>query len=250
MAEDIVEDVRRLLQRIEKQREDREKVQADLSVARLALRQGKLDDARERIRAVLEMDPANSEAKALEMLEHAQRALEKKDYDEAHANVTTILESVLPGYLDAQALLKLIEAGRQANDALVRAESMARINEFQQARQELKQAIYLNPNPAHLAAIQKTIAELEQHWETKTIDPIRALFRDGDYAVALSRCHQALRAGVSSAFRVVLENLQTDIVNRWTEKGVEQARANIEQGTSEEAFDSVVASLDQLEALA
>ena len=247
--EGIVEDARRLLQRIEKQREDREKVQADLNAARQALRQGKLDDALERTKAVLERDPANSEAKALEMLVQAQIALEKRDYDEAHANVTTVLESVLPGYPDAQALLKLIESGRQANEALVRAESLARGSEFQQARQALKQAIDLKADPSRLKAVQEAIAELERRWEIKTIDPIRALFRDGDYAEALSRCHQALGRGASPDFRVVLENLQTDIVNRWAEKGIEQARENLGQATSEEAFDAVVGNLDQLAAL-
>ena len=247
--EGIVEDARRLLQRVEKQRKDREKVQADLNAARQALRQGKLDDARERTKSVLERDPANSEAKALEMLVQAQIALEKRDYDEAHANVTTVLESVLPSYPGAQAMLKLIEAGRQANEALVRAESLARGNEFQQARQALKQAIDLKADPSRLKAVQEAIAELERHWETKTIDPIRALFRDGEYAEALSRCHQALERGASPDFRVVLENLQTDTVNRWAEKGIEQARENLGQAASEETFDSIVASLEQLEAL-
>jgi len=249
LARSIVEDANRLLQLIQKRRKGIEAVQTELSAARLALRQERLDDAQDRINAVLERDPANSEAKALEMLVQAQIALEKRDYGEALAIVSTILETVLPDYPDAQALLKRVKAGKQANEALGRAESLARSNEFEQAHQALKQAIDLKADPARLKAVQETVAELEHRWEKRAIDPIRELRIDGEYAQALSRSHQALRMGVSPNFRVELENLQTDIVSRWTKKGVEQARDDLGQAATEETFNSVVASLDQLAAL-
>ncbi len=263
LAEGILEEARRLSQRLRNQREEWKRMQTDLNAVRLALAEERLDEAQAKIQEILQEAPDNSQAQALQdriqcmrqardLVQKAQTALEKGNYDEAHANVTTILESVLPGYPDAQALLKRIEAGKQANEALVRAESLARSHEFQQARQALKQAIGLKADPARLREVQDTIAELERSWEAHTIGPIHTAFRDGDYAdyaEALGRCHQALGREVSPDFRVELENLQTNIVNRWTEKGLEQARRNLGQATSEEEFDSVVAILDQLVAL-
>ncbi|HDQ71538.1 MAG TPA: hypothetical protein ENN19_05505 [Chloroflexi bacterium] len=258
-AEEIGGRVRRLRKKIEWQQEAQRTIRAHLSAARAAISTGDVDRAREKIDAALQSDPNHQEALELQERLHrtlearslfgeAQAAVEGGRYDEALARINVILAK-LPDYAEAISLKEQIESTRQANEALVRAETLARNREFQQARQALEQAVELGASRDRVRQAQDTIEGLEKTWQSETLDPIKARFRDGQYADALGMCKQALERATSPDFQAILENQQLEIVNRWVEKSLDKLRPQLKQSAAESELNDLAIELDRLAAL-
>lgn len=259
-AEEILREARRFQRTLEQKRKEWATLQEYLQAARDALTRGDLDEAGAKVGEVLKRNPDHPDARALQeqigrtrqarsMLAQALEAMEAGRYEDALARVHTILETVLPDWPEAVALQKRITEGLSAHKALLEAESLARGRDFQAARRTLQEAVRMGADPERVRRVQDLIDELEKRWEEETITPIRDLFRDGKYAEALTRSHQALAQTTSSEFQNVLESLQASIVSRWVEKDLGILRQQLEDATTEEALERVVAELDRLAAL-
>lgn len=258
-AEEIAGRVRRLRKKIERQQKAQRTIRAHISAARAALSTGEVDRAREEINAALQSDPNHQDALELQerlyrtlearsLFEEAQAAVEEGRYDEALARINVILAK-LPDYAEAISLKGQIESTRQANEALVRAETLGRNREFQQARQALEQAVELGASRDRVQQVQDTVEELERAWQSETLDPIKTRFRDGQYADALSLCKQALERATSPDFQAALENQQLEIVNRWVEKSLDDLRPRLKSNADESALADLAVKLDRLRAL-
>jgi tetratricopeptide (TPR) repeat protein len=259
-AEEIAGEAQRLKSFLSQQRQSQAAIQAELSAARLALAGNDPDTAQAKVNAVLGKDSRHPEAlalqeeiqktyKARDWIREARAARDAGKYDEALALVDAVLKTVLPDYPDAVALRQQIEAGRQANEALLQAEIHARHGEFQQARQALRLAAERGADPDRVRQVQGQVEELRRKWETDTVFPIRTLSREGKYPEALSQCKQALDRAASPDFELELKDLQADIVNRWVEKDLAAIRGQLQQAADEMAFTAIAADLDRLAAL-
>lgn len=251
-----------------REREERE-IQLGLHAARRALQGNDLEAALKSVQEVLERRPSLQEAVTLQdQIQRASRARDKRkdaeaamaagNYQAALSQINMVLENLLrdcpdtPEYSEAMALRNQIEQGQEANELLVRAESLALSNKFEQARQVLEKALELKVDRERLYTTQQRVEELEGEWRAKTLHPIRETFLDGRYDESLRLCEQALMLDVPVDFRGVLENERTKITSRWVEKDLDALMKDLRQAaesTSDEGFSDLVRRLDNLAVL-
>ncbi len=263
--------IRRLERKVEKYQSDREqshRVESEIRVhlvrSETALAHENIDVAMKEMEAALAMRPDHEDALALQkkiqlhikakkMMAEAQELMFKGDYDGASARVEAILSSVLPDYPEAVALKGKLEKGREASKILVRAETAARNEEFQQAREALREAADSNADHERLRKVQKLVEDLEREWESRTLFPIRDAFHEEQYAEALDLCRQALQRVASPNVQTTLENWKTKIVSRWVESSLDKTRRQLSRskekdlGVSE--LEGLLVELDRLRVL-
>jgi tetratricopeptide (TPR) repeat protein len=256
-ADELAEEIRRFQPRLKQEYDDWIRIQNELTDANQALSRQDLDAADTHVRTILSIMPEHRAARALQqelgqhreasrLLQQADDARQRGDFARAQALVETILDGVLPDYPRALALQKQIMVGSEANEALLRAGSLAENSQFSQARQALQVARERLADPALLKEAQNQIEQLEQEWEGKTINPIRSLLIDEQFAEALQLCGQALPRAASPELQQKLEQLQAEVLARWVERALQQAQQRLAVAVDEAAFQEIAADLERL----
>lgn len=256
-ADELAEEIRLFQRRLEHDRTELITIQTELAQARQALYSEDLHAAEAHVRAVLSLMPENQDAQALQqelgqrreasrLLQQAEDAWQRGDFARARALVETILSGVLPDYPPAIALQRQIIVGSEANEALLRAASLAEDNQFSQARQALQFARERLADSGLLKQVQGQIERLEQEWEGKTINPIRSLLIDERFAEALYLCGQALPRVASPELQQKLEQIQAEVMARWVERTIQQAQQRLAAAADEGAFQEIAADLEHL----
>lgn len=239
----ITEEARRLRRKIKNALEGTLEVQRALAEVRRLLMDNDFQAARASIQKLLEREPKNKEALALQMLIDAREAQVGGEHSRALSAIETVL-GMMPEFPEALRMKRELEAVTEAGKAIVRVEMLAKDQKFREARELLTKLAEQNIDPDKLRTMQKMIEDLEKDQWDKVVHPIEDLYREGEYAEALNRCRQAFERTATPELRDELAKQQNGIVNRWAEKQAQSARAQLQKRPEDEQLREIEAQLN------
>ncbi len=238
----ITEEARRLRRKIENALEGSREIQRALAEVRRLLMDNDFKTARASMQKLLEREPKNKEALALQMLIDAREAQVAGEHSRALSAIETVL-GMIPEFPEALRMRRELEAVTEAGKAIVRVEMLAKDQKFREARELLTKLAEQNIDPDKLRTMQKMVEDLEKEQWTKVVRPIEDLYKDGEFAEALNRCRQAFERTATPELRDELATQQGWIVNRWAEKQAQAARAQLQKRPEEEQLREIEAGL-------
>lgn len=238
----ITEEARRLRRKIKNALEGTLEIQRALGEVRRLLLDNDFQAARASMQKLLEREPKNKEALALQMLIDAREAQVAGEHSRALSAIETVL-GMMPEFPEALRMKRELEAVTEAGKAIVRVEMLAKDQKFREARELLTKLAEQNIDPDKLRTMQKMVEDLEKDQWDKVVHPIEDLYREGEYAEALNRCRQAFERTATPELRDELATQQSLIVNRWAEKQAQAARAQLQKRPEEEQLREIEAGL-------
>ncbi len=205
-----------------------------LREAESLFRQGKFDAARAELGKIFANQPDHAKAEELlvrldqadqaaVLLGQARTLRSGEQYESALNLVTQALrlhpENVEAGLLQAQLPTELA-AGKH----LARARSLAKENQFAEARAELAEARKENPNHPRLVEVQAEIRRLETNYRDAMLQPVEAARWLGDYRGMLQQYTQIFDRAATAELRTEVQQKQQATVDQWVDTVLEQGR--------------------------
>lgn len=211
-----------------------------------------LKAAEEGIKAALLRDSGYEAALALQqkvqkayrletLLQEAEKSLRDGNIEKARSLVATILAES-PEHIQATTLAKQVDRYAEVYTLLRSASAEADQGEFEKARQKLQQAVTLDIAHERVKETQVKIDGRERDWQKEKIEPIRRLFRDGQYKTAYQDGWEVLGKTRSTRYTDDLKRLLNQITGDW----LSNLRQQVTQTASENILAEMVVQLKPL----
>lgn len=236
------EEAKRLAeQRLEREKEDAEKTRKLdrlLRSARTSLRQGQFETAQSVLDELFSLQPEHAEALTLQeqvdqalaaqtLLRQANERRSAGDYQAALGLVKQALEKS-KGFAEAARLLPIVEAEAEAGEHLARARSLAREDQFAQARAEHEIARQKYAGHPQLNEVQDLIISQEDNFRRRMLNPVEEARHRNDFRGALRHLAQLTQQVAPGDLMTTLGQLQQTVVNEWAEDQTAQMQRTMQ----------------------
>jgi hypothetical protein len=209
-----------------------------LRSARSSLRQGQFETAQGVLDELFGLQPEHAEAQALQeqvdqalaaqtLLRQASVQREAGNYKAALGLVTQALETY-KNYPDAARLLPIVKAEAEAGEHLARARSLAREDQFAQARQEYDIARQKYPGHPQLNEVQDFVTTQEDNFRRRMLNPVEEARHRNDFRGALKHLAQLAQQVAPGDLKTEVSQLQQTVVNEWAESTTAQVQRTLQ----------------------
>ena len=245
-AQKVLQKAQRLQKRVQKALDKKQQVTNISREVKKALARNDFETAEERLQALIDQAPGDPNIATLQdriekrrqakaLVEKAETFRKKGWYPRAITAVKQALKFD-PDYAEASMLLEQLQDEKDAGEALARVKSLARGEQFDEARAELEKALKLYPNHPDLEPTQRLLKELEEaYWERRERSVLEAKSK-GRYEEAWNGYKRLLglakNAPVEGDFRTRL----MDVAESWAREVLQKIEQALAAGELDEAL--------------